>query len=596
VLKPTTEILERMEKNSKDHPEGVHTRLYRYLLREDIYYSAYQKLYANKGAATRGTDNDTADGFGKKYVDTLITELENGTYQPKPMRREYIRKANGKMRPLGIPSFRDKLLQEVVRRFLEAIYEPQFNDCSHGFRPERSCHTALKQARCYFVGAKWFIEGDIKGCFDNIDHAVLIGILERKIKDSRFINIIRAFLKAGYIEDWRYNQTHSGTPQGGILSPILANIYLNELDTKVMEIKARFEKPREKAVTTEYRRLKSRIDRLEIKAKTATGEEKAAIVKEISLLKKQRLSIPCTHDSDKNIAYIRYADDFLLAVKGNREDCIAIKAELAEYLQTELKLTLSEEKTLITHSAEKVRFLGYDVSIRRSAEVRTDSIGRKSRSKNGTVELAVPLEKVERFMFDKGVIKQTASKEFHPVHRGGWLYMTDYEILERYNSEIRGILNYYQLAANYNKLNYFCYLMEYSCLATLTGKYSSTISKVRDKYAQGKEWSVKYKTSSGVSREKKIVKPADCRNSGECVDEIVRHIPTKKFTNNSIRERLLAEKCELCGKHGESLFEIHHVASLKELSGTRVWEAVMQKMRRKTLVVCEDCHAAIHGE
>lgn len=596
MLKPTTEILERMEKNSKDHPTGVHTRLYRYLLREDTYYSAYQKLYANKGASTRGTDNDTADGFGRKYVDTLIAELENGTYQPKPVRREYIRKANGKMRPLGIPSFRDKLLQEVVRRFLEAIYEPQFNDCSHGFRPKRSCHTALKQARCYFVGAKWFIEGDIKGCFDNIDHSVLIGILERKIKDSRFINIIRAFLKAGYIEDWRYNQTHSGTPQGGILSPILANIYLNELDAKVMEIKTRFEKPREKAVTTEYRRLKSRIDRLEIKAKTATGEEKAAIVKEISLLKKQRLSIPCTHDSDKNIAYIRYADDFLLAIKGNREDCAAIKAELAEYLQTELKLTLSEEKTLITHSAEKVRFLGYDISIRRSAEVRTDSIGRKSRSKNGTVELSVPLEKVERFMFDKGAIKQTASKEFHPVHRSGWLYMTDYEFLERYNSEIRGILNYYQLAANYNKLNYFCYLMEYSCLATLAGKYSSTISKVRDKYAQGKEWSVKYKTSSGVSREKKIVKPADCRNSGECADEIVKHIPSKKFTNNSIRERLLAERCELCGKSGGSLFEIHHVASLKALSGTRVWETVMQKMRRKTLVVCEDCHAAIHGE
>jgi group II intron reverse transcriptase/maturase len=334
VLKPTTEILERMKKNSTDHPEGVHTRLYRYLLREDTYYDAYQKLYANKGAATKGIDNDTADGFGKKYVDTLIAELVNGTYRPKPVRREYIQKANGKLRPLGIPSFRDKLLQEVIRRFLEAIYEPQFNDCSHGFRPNRSCHTALKQARCYFVGAKWFIEGDIKGCFDNIDHAIMIGILERKIKDSRFINIIRAFLKAGYVEDLRYNQTYSGTPQGGILSPILANIYLNELDAKVMEIKARFEKPRDKVITTEYRRLKSRIDRLEIKAKAATGDEKSTIVSEIKALKKQRLSIPCTHNSDKNIAYIRYADDFLLAVKGAREDCSAIKAELAEYLQS----------------------------------------------------------------------------------------------------------------------------------------------------------------------------------------------------------------------------------------------------------------------
>lgn len=595
MLKPTTEILERMEKNSKDHPEGVHTRLYRYLLREDIYYDAYQKLYANKGAATKGVDDDTADGFGKKYVDTLIAEIENVTYQPKPVRREYIKKSNGKMRPLGIPSFRDKLLQEVIRRFLEAIYEPKFNDRSHGFRPNRSCHTALKQARCYFVGAKWFIEGDIKGCFDNIDHAVLIGILERKIKDSRFINIIRAFLKAGYVEDWRYNQTYSGTPQGGILSPILANIYLNELDAKVMEIKARFEKPREKAITTEYRRLKSRIDRLEIRAKTAEGDEKSAIVSEIKALKKQRLSMPCMHDSDKNIAYIRYADDFLLAVKGNREDCADIKAELAEYLQSELKLTLSEEKTLITHSANKVRFLGYDISIRRSQEVRADASGRKSRSKNGTVELTVPLKKVERLMFDKGIIAQTASKEFHPAHRGGGLFLPDYEILERYNSEIRGVLNYYQLAANYNKLNYFCYLMEYSCLATLAGKYSSTISKVREKYAYGKDWLIRYKTSSGATREKRIVRLKDCRNSGVFDDKIVKHISPRKFSN-SIRERLLAEKCELCGKMGEGLYEIHHVASLEALSGTRIWEEVMRQKHRKTLVVCEECHKAIHGE
>ena len=201
--KPTAEILERMGKNSKQHPEGVYTRLYRYLSREDIYYEAYQKLYSNKGAATKGTDDDTSDGFGKRYVDILISDLKSGKYIPKPVRSEYIRKANGNMRPLGIPSFRDKLLQEVILRFLEAIYEPIFSDCSHGFRPNRSCHTALKQIRCYFIGSKWFIEGDIKGCFANIDHSVLISILERKIKDSCFINVIRAFLKAGYIEERR---------------------------------------------------------------------------------------------------------------------------------------------------------------------------------------------------------------------------------------------------------------------------------------------------------------------------------------------------------------------------------------------------------
>lgn len=216
-MNPTTDILERINKNSNEHKDGVYTRLYRYLLREDIYYIAYQKLYSNKGAGTKGVDNDTADGFGNKYVESLISELRNNTYEPKPVRREYIKKANGKLCPLGIPSFRDKLLQEVIRRFLEAIYEPAFSDCSHGFRPNRSCHTALRQTLPYFKGARWFIEGDIKGCFDNINHEKLIEILQRKIKDSKFINIIRSFLKAGYLEDFRYNQSYSGTPQGGLI-------------------------------------------------------------------------------------------------------------------------------------------------------------------------------------------------------------------------------------------------------------------------------------------------------------------------------------------------------------------------------------------
>jgi len=596
VQKPTANILERMGRNSAEHNGGVYTRLYRYLLREDTYYSAYQKLYANKGAATKGVDGDTADGFGKKYVDKLIADLSNGTYRPKPVRRVYIRKANGKMRPLGIPSFRDKLLQEVIRRFLEAIYEPRFNDCSHGFRPNRSCHTALKRARCHFVGARWFIEGDIQGCFDNIDHQVLIGILERTIKDSRFINIIRAFLSAGYMEDWRYNQTRSGTPQGGILSPILANIYLNELDNKVMEIKARFDRAPSKLVNTDYRRLKTRIDRLEIKAKAADGNQKDLLIAEIRKWKKQRLQIPCRPQDGKNIAYIRYADDFILAIKGSQEDCAAIKDELAEYLKTELKLTLSAEKTLITHSSESGRFLGYDISVRRNSQVKTDAAGRKMRTLNGTVELLVPLEKIERFMFDKGVITQLASKKFHPIHRKGWFFLPDYEILERYNSEIRGILNYYQLATNYNKLNYFCYLMEYSCLATLAGKYNSTVSKIHDKYACGKEWVIRYKTRSGASREKKIVKLVDCKNSGVCEDDISIHAFVPPKTSDSIRARLLQNRCELCGKEGGDTYEVHHIASLKSLTGNKAWENLMRVRRRKTLVVCEDCHMAIHKE
>ena len=258
-MKPTSEILERIEKCSSEHKDGVFTRLYRYLLREDIYYAAYQKLYANKGATTQGIDNDTADGFSDFYVKELIQSLKDGTYKANPVRREYIPKKNGKLRPLGIPSFHDKLLQEVVRMILEAIYEPVFDSHSHGFRPGKSCHTALRQISSDFTGVVWFIEGDIQGCFDNINHEKLIEILSRKIKDSRFLNIIRQFLKAGYIENWKYNATYSGSPQGGICSPILANIYLNELDKKFREIAERFDKPRSAYPAPEILREESKV-------------------------------------------------------------------------------------------------------------------------------------------------------------------------------------------------------------------------------------------------------------------------------------------------------------------------------------------------
>lgn len=173
-MKPTMEILERIQNNSRNHPDEIFTRLYRYLLRPDLYFAAYKNLYANKGASTKGVDDDTADGFSKEKVERIIQSLAKESYTPKPARRSYIKKKNSKkQRPLGIPTFTDKLVQEALRLIFEAVYEPTFSPCSHGFRPNRSCHTALKSLKREFTGVSWFIEGDIKGCFDNIDHHTL---------------------------------------------------------------------------------------------------------------------------------------------------------------------------------------------------------------------------------------------------------------------------------------------------------------------------------------------------------------------------------------------------------------------------------------
>ena len=204
--------------------------LFRLMESQDMYLKAYANLYANKGATTKGIDGATMDGFSEDRVINLIELLRERRYAPKPVRRVYIPKKNGKLRPLGVPSGEDKLVQEVARMLLERIYEPTFSHDSHGFRTGRSCHTALEHIRHNWNGVKWLIDVDIKGFYDNINHTKLIALLEKKIDDKRFIGLIKAMLKAGYMEDWTFHKTHSGAPQGGIVSPILANAYLHELD------------------------------------------------------------------------------------------------------------------------------------------------------------------------------------------------------------------------------------------------------------------------------------------------------------------------------------------------------------------------------
>lgn len=593
-MNPTSNILERIYQNSKQHPNGVFTRLYRYLLREDIYFMAYQKLYANKGSVTKGSDNDTADGFGKDYVNELIEELRNGTYRPKPVRRKYIQKKNKKLRPLGIPSFRDKLLQEAVRMILEVIYEPLFYDQSHGFRPERSCHTALAQIKRDFTGTKWFIEADIRGCFDNINHNVLLRELKSKIKDSKFINIIRMFLKAGYVEDFTYHSTISGTPQGGVISPILANIYLHGLDRKIIELKEQFDKPQSRSQTSEYIRLHDKKMRLKKKIKAAEGEERERLLGDLKELDKQMLKTPAKCEDDKKIVYCRYADDFLIGVCGDRSDCEKLKAVLKMFLETEYSLELSEEKTCITHSAEKVRFLGYDVAIRRSQKVKRKSNGVKQRTLNYTVELTVPLEdKVTRYLFENGIVKQKDNGTLWPISVSHLRYFSEVDIVRKFDAQFRGICNYYRMAANYSRLIYFQYLMEYSCLKTLASKHDSTLKKMRTKYRVKDGWGIPYSTKEG-EKIARISKLSDCKNGKLCIDRdpwLYRPIKRHDLT---IWSRLEAKQCELCGTHSEHC-KVYHAGSMKQLNPNTEWGKQMTSMRRKTLVVCEKCYEMIHS-
>jgi len=595
---PTIEILENISKNSKLNKDEVFTRLYRYMLRPDIYYVAYKNLYANSGAATKGIDNDTADGFSEKKVDNIIKSLMNETYAPKPSRRTYIKKANGKMRPLGIPTFTDKLIQEVLRMILEAVYEPVFLDCSHGFRTNRSCHTALRMIKYQFAGANWFVEGDIKSCFDSINHSKLVEFIGVKIKDARLIKLIWKLLKAGYIDNWKYHKTLSGSVQGGICSPILANIYLHELDKFVINLTNEFDQPRKEQWTKEYRKILSKKRCLHLQIEKSEGKLRTDLIRQKKANRKELLKTPCKSHTDKRLRYVRYADDFIIGICGSKEDCQKVKNQLSEFINNSMKMELSDEKTLITHSNTNARFLGYDVRISHNNTIRRAGTNTfTKRTLSNKTELTIPLnDKIMKFLFDNKVVKQKQSGELIPIRRLELLNCKDIEIISTFNAELRGICNYYSIASNFSKLNYFSYLMEYSCLLTLCAKYKSTIRKIYTKYSDGKgKWCIPYQTKMGV-KYCYFANFRDCKKYRHPYD--LKPVSVTKYLSSrtSFESRLTKQMCELCKTTIAENYEIHHVTKVKDLKGIEQWEKVMIAKRRKTLIVCESCHRLIHNK
>ncbi|WP_297642990.1 reverse transcriptase domain-containing protein [uncultured Bacteroides sp.] len=576
-------------------------RLYRNLFNEQMFYVAYQRIYAKQGNMTPGTDGKTIDQMNIQRIGSLIASLKNETYQPNPAKRVYIPKKNGKKRPLGIPSFEDKLVQEVVRMMLEAIYEGYFEYTSHGFRPFKSCHTALSSIQKRFVGAKWFIEGDIKGFFDNIDHCVLIGILEERINDVRFIRLIRKFLKAGYVEHWQFNHTYSGTPQGGIISPILANIYLDKFDKFMDEYAKRFDKGNKRRVNPAYNRICNKRNSLKRKLNTETDVKKREIlISQIRNMRTEMQQIPYGNDMDeqyKRLKYVRYADDFLIGVIGSKSDCEVIKADLTKYMQEQLKLELSEEKTLITNAQDKAKFLGYEIYVQRSESKVKNSLGRTNRMFNGNVRLHVSTEiaRNKLLAMNAMVIKQINSKEIWWAESRGLLTsLKEEDIIAQYNLEIRGFYNYYSIANNISAVGgTFGGIMKRSCIKTLAHKHNSTMRKEWKRYREGQDFVVRYMDNKGQEKCRVLYNEGFRRKQVNDYAEC-DHMPNTCFLPQaSLVERLKNGVCELCGNKAPLM--MHHVRTLSKLKADTEWNKLMLKKGRKTLAVCEKCNALIQS-
>ena len=563
-------------------------RVYHNLKNRELFLLAYGKLYANKGALTPGTDlQDTADAMSLKRIDDLIAALEQGTYQWKPVRRLHIPKKNGKTRPLGITSWSDKLLQEVIRMVLSAYYEPQFANSSHGFRPGRGCHTALWSIAHGWKGIKWYVEGDIQGCFDNINHSQLLAIISRSVKDDRLLKLLKGMLEAGYLEEWTYGMTYSGVPQGGVLSPLLSNIYMNELDTYVEQILIpRYTKGKRRRCNREYARLGA----AKRKAKREGDLER------YRTLKQQQQAIPSGWMDDpdyRRLQYCRYADDFLLGFAGPKHEAEEIKSEIGKFLQA-LGLTLSQEKTLVTHATTaSARFLGYHAK----AVINNSRRGNNGhRTLNGRTVLQVP-QAVEQEW------RSRYSQRGESRHRTNLSQRSDHDIVTAYAVELQGLVNYYQLAGNVaGRLYPVKYTMQQSLVKTLAHKHKRPVTWVYRKYKRKMKNGV---TAIVVETPREGKRPLVAKFGAQPIrhDDRVIVNDQRAFiwpNRNELVKRLLANQCELCGSTAD--VQVHHLRKLKDIQqwykgrpNPPTWVVRQMELHRKTLVVCGKCHREIHA-
>lgn len=599
-MRTPSHVLKSLEEQSQKDKGYVFDRLYRNLYNPEFYHEAYKSIAKSQGSMTAGVDGMTLDDMTEARIARIIASLKDHSYQPNPARREYIPKQNNpaKTRPLGIPSTDDKLVQEVVRMILNAIYEPTFYDNSHGFRPLRSCHTALQSVQKVFNGVKWVIEGDIAACFDSFDHHVLVSILRRRIRDEQFIDLMWKMLRAGYMEQWEYHDTHSGTPQGSGVSPLLANVYLSEMDRFIEGYKADFDTPeKRRSLSSEYSKYRSRYRRRKAKlAKSAVGsDEHKAAVREFKQAQKQMLETQCFPASDPNykrIQYNRYADDFVVGVIGSKADAEEIKRDIKAFLSEELKLTLSDEKTKVTHSSDMIRYLGYDFTVSRDNSAKRDKNGVLQRFWYGRVRLYVPQEKwlgkLQQYKAFKIVKDKDGKEHWKPMHRGYLMNKPEVDIIRKYNSEIRGLYNFYRLADNVSVLNDFYHIMHESMLKTFAAKFNSPTKKIRDKYTHDGVFGVDYYNKAGKQRcefyHEGFTKKSEALHAN--VDILPEY---KKYDQpNSLAARLRAGVCEACGIKTREI-HMHHVKRLKDLAGRTRFELLMMEKRRKSLALCTDC-------
>jgi len=564
----------------------VNNKLIHIVANPEVLILAYETIKSEPGNETPGVDAQTLDGINLNWIQNTSKLLLAGKYKFKAARRVYIpKKGKNKKRPLTISSPRDKLVQQAMYLVLNAIYEPSFLESSHGSRPGKGNHTALKSIKLKFQGVKWCIEADIKSNFSSISHKILLSLLRKRISCEKFLTLVKRSIKAGFIEDGVFKESNLGLFQGNITSPILNNVYLHELDVFMDELCDDFTSGKYRRRSSFFRNILYRM-------------EKETDIEEIKKLRKELWQVQSKDPMDPNfkrLFYVRYVDDFVVGVVGSRKDAIDIKERVMCFLEENLKLILSDEKSLITHFSKRpITFLGTLIKgnwekEKRIKLVRKLGVLRKVRI-TGRPVLKAPIKDLFLKATVNGFFKHKAGK-FVPTKVGRLINLDHADILRYYNSVIQGILNFYSFANNRKSLGSLVHGLKFSCARTLALKY-----KLRFASKTFSRFGGKLKCpDTGLE----LFIPKTFRAKKEFI--INASIPDEslfKSWNNKLTKSSLFKYCVICGSSCQ--VEMHHVRKIKDLKfkarGGKMDFFTMQiaSINRKQVPLCRTHHKALH--
>ena len=585
-------VRELGQKNSN----WIHKDLFRILKKDDIWFAAYENIKGNKGALTPGITKETLDGTSIGTLRNLKEKVLEESYSFKPVKQTWIPKANGKLRPLGLPTPDDKIVQEVIRMVLEAVYEPIFDNRSFGFRSGKGVHDALKHVEERFRWVDWVIKGDIQNAYPTIDHKILRKLLGKRIEDSRFLNLINKSLKCGIYTNPETLYSKIGVPQGSIVSPILANIYFHELDTWIIQKEKEYFSEKSTKKNSKYRQLEYQISKIskQMDELELNSKERKDLRRQIKSLIQTRNETPSLADPGTKIEFVRYADDWMIGVKGPYSLAKQIKKEVTQLFEEELKQTLDPKKTqIINLRSGKVNFLGYNIFLPRNMKlVKYKVAGGKQTVRRQTAMLRfhVPVIHILQRLNERGYITYKNNK-WRPTSKSGYTPLEDEVIVRHFASVWLGLLNFYSGATNWSHLQYIHYLLHMSCAMTLAHRHRSTSSKIFKKH--GKNLDILDKT---IDPPKKLAY-FPYKKSWKVADR--KWLVTKEFRDpftiyaNRVSRSSLNKPCSICKTMAK--VEMHHVKHVRK-NGKRYkgFHSDMAILNRKQVPLCRDCHMAVH--